>query len=263
MAVSYNAREWKNGASGGTSIDAENLNRMEEGIQDTVNAVNGLLSGSAAKAKDLAPTTDIPASSDLDDYTEAGSYSCSAEASATVTNKPDAVEGAFLLYVYEGPGEGLTHEIVASDGRTWSRPVPGEWYEMSGHAMESFGEVLWNGRIAKGGKLTIPDANRYGVMAVSYSSHAPVGLAMHCIATDGLHVISGFAGAASSGGLASRGFSFSSSDGVTWTANDVYILSTWGSGAEVQQQALNATETNTLTIWGVVPSDVTKRVLTS
>lgn len=106
MAISFDAREWKDGASGGTSIDAANLNRMEAGIQDTVNAVNGLLSGSAAKAKDLAPATDIPTGSDLDMYLTAGSYSCDAEAAAGVAHKPDGVEGAFVLYVYEQQGGG-------------------------------------------------------------------------------------------------------------------------------------------------------------
>lgn len=106
MAISFEAREWKNGASGGTSINADGLNRMETGIQDTVNAVNGLLSGAAAKAKDLAPTTDIPTGSDLDMYLTAGSYSCDAEASAGVTHKPDGVDGAFVLYVYEQQGGG-------------------------------------------------------------------------------------------------------------------------------------------------------------
>lgn len=61
---------------------------------------------SKGSIQSLSPSASIPASADLDDYTEAGSYSCSAEASATVTNKPAAVEGAFLLYVYEGPGGG-------------------------------------------------------------------------------------------------------------------------------------------------------------
>ena len=104
MAISFDASEWKDGASGGTSIDAENLNRMEEGIQDTVNAVNGLLSGSATKAKDLKPTTAIPTGSDLDMYLTAGSYSCTAEASAGVSHKPEDVTGAFVLYVYEQQG---------------------------------------------------------------------------------------------------------------------------------------------------------------
>lgn len=141
--------------------------------------------------------------------------------------------------------------------------MPGEWYEMSGPAMESFGEVLWNGRIAKGGTLTIPDANRYGVMAVSYADHAPVGLAMHYISTSGKHMITGFAGAATTGGLSSRGFDFRSDDGATWTLYDAYILSTWGDKTAVQQQAGNITAMNSLTIWGVVPSDVTQRVFDS
>lgn len=123
------------------------------------------------------------------------------------------------------------------------------------------GELLWNGLIAKGGTLTIPRANEYGVMAVSYANHAPVGLAMHFITYLGQHYISGWAGSATTGGLDSRGFSFLSDDGVTWTLYDAYVLSTWGSGTAVQQEAKDVTVTNSLTIWGVVPSDITQRVL--
>lgn len=102
MAIDYEAREWKDGAEGGTSIDAASLNRMEAGIADTANAVNGLLGGAAAKAKDLAPAATIESGADLDSYTEPGSYAC-ADASG-VTNAPGGVTGAFALYVYSVPG---------------------------------------------------------------------------------------------------------------------------------------------------------------
>ena len=75
-----------------------------EAMQDALDQTTaGNLQNQIDETKRLKPVDTIPASSDLDDYTEAGSYSCSAEASATVTNKPAGVTGAFLLYVYEGP----------------------------------------------------------------------------------------------------------------------------------------------------------------
>ena len=257
MAIDYEAREWKDGASGGTSIDAANLNRMEAGIADTANAVNGLL---GVKAKDLAPTATIESGADLDDITAPGSYSCAADASVTVENKPAGVDGAFLLYVYSVPGGGLTHELISADGRAWSRAVPGGWYEMSGPAMESFGELLWNGYIAEGGTLAIPRANEYGVMAVSYSDHAPVGLAMHYININGKHMISGSAGAAVSSGLASRGVSFESDDGVSWVLRDSVIVSQWKEGTGIVGSFTDQTTAKTLTVWGVVPSALTQRV---
>ena len=132
---------------------------------------------------------------------------------------------------------------------------------MSGPAMEEFGEVLWNGMIADGGTLTIPDANRYGVMAVSYSSHAPVGLAMHFVSASGVHMITGLDGSAMSNGLAVRGFDLRSDDGITWTLQDAAILGLWGSSADIGGQWSNAASANTLTIWGIVPSRVTQRVM--
>lgn len=131
---------------------------------------------------------------------------------------------------------------------------------MSGPAMEEFGEVLWNGRIVEGGSLAIPGASRYGVMAVSYASHVTAGFAMHFINTDGLHQISGIAGAAASNGLSIRGFDLRSDDGVTWTAYDLKILSLWGAETDVGSQWGKEGDSNTLTIWGVVPSAVTQRV---
>lgn len=132
---------------------------------------------------------------------------------------------------------------------------------MTGPAMESFGEVLWNGMIAEGGTLAIPGANRYGVMAVSYSSHAPVGLAMHYVSTNGKHVISGIAGAAMTSGLATRGVSFESDDGVEWKLADSVIVSQWKEGTGIGGNFGDQTQPQSLTIWGVVPSKVTQREL--
>lgn len=129
--------------------------------------------------------------------------------------------------------------------------------------MESFGEELWNGSIVEGGTLTIPDANRYGVMAVSYSSHAPVGLAMHYISTNGKHVISGIDGSSIANGLSIRGFDLRLDDGITWTLYDAVVLGLWGSGTEIAGQWSSVSTAKSLTIWGVVPSRVTQRVSTS
>lgn len=42
MSVIYNPINWQDGESGGTSLDATNLNHMEQGIVDTANEVNAL-----------------------------------------------------------------------------------------------------------------------------------------------------------------------------------------------------------------------------
>lgn len=102
MAVDFEAREWKDGASGGTGIDAASLNRIEQGVVDTSNAVNGLLESSPSAGKDLSPTEEISSGTDLDTMTGAGSWSCSDALS--VGNAPEGVTGAFLLYVYEQRG---------------------------------------------------------------------------------------------------------------------------------------------------------------
>lgn len=135
----------------------------------------------------------------------------------------------------------------------------------SQETIDRFGEVLWNGSITKGGTLTIPDANRYGIMAVSYSSHAPVGLAMHFVNTSGNHDICGIAGSAMAGGLAVRGFNLRSDDGITWTLRDAVILGLWGSagGSDIGGQWSDSAQVQTLTIWGIVPSPITQRVISS
>lgn len=247
------------------------------------------ISDTVATTKWLKPANDISAGTDLDTLTEPGSWFC--DDSTSVTNVPGGVAAEFLLYVYSGGGV-VAHELHTPFGTWWrwkredasswdvwirvlapDGPLPlkdgGTGATAAAEALENLGvyaecgEVLWNGSIAKGGTLTIPRANEYGVMAVSYAGHAPVGLAMHFISTVGLHMITGFAESSESGGLASRGLDFRSDDGITWTLHDAYILSTWGSGTNVQQQAIDTTETNTLTIWGIVPSQVTQRVSTS
>lgn len=42
MSVTYNPINWQDGESGGTSLDATNLNHMEQGIIDSANAINSL-----------------------------------------------------------------------------------------------------------------------------------------------------------------------------------------------------------------------------
>lgn len=248
--------------------------QLQAATDEAVEAMKGALDGTTAghlqtqidetnatveTTKWLKPANEIPSGTDLDTLTEPGSWFCG-EASS-VTNAPESATGAFALYVYSVSGGGLIQELVSSSGRSWTRAVPGEWLEMTGPSMESYGELLWNGRIAEGGTLVIPNANRYGVMAVSYSSHSPVGLAMHYINTSGKHVISGAAGSSDVDGLSLSGLKFRSDDGVAWTADDLEILSLWGSGTTIGGQWGNEASSKTLTIWGVIPSPVTQRVV--
>lgn len=122
------------------------------------------------------------------------------------------------------------------------------------------GELLWEGSITEGGKLTIPKANDYAILAVSYGGFASCGLSVH-YTSNNKHYINGLAGTADSSGISLRGFKFTSDDGVTWEAEDLEILSMWGSGATLNVQWGNETSASTLAIWGVVPSKITERTL--
>lgn len=84
----------------------ELFNQLKEATQEAVDAMNEALDGSTegdlkAHKKSLLLTNNISGGTDLNTLTEAGNYSCSAEDSATVINKPADVTGAFMLFVYD------------------------------------------------------------------------------------------------------------------------------------------------------------------
>lgn len=54
MAISYSPREWADGSSGGTPIDAASLNRMESGIANAVAGVNQLNEAGNVTTDDIA-----------------------------------------------------------------------------------------------------------------------------------------------------------------------------------------------------------------
>lgn len=95
--------------------------QLQAATDEAVEAMKGALDGTTAghlqtqidetnatveTTKWLKPANEIPSGTDLDTLTEPGSWSCTADASAGVTHKPDGVDGAFVLYVYEQQGGG-------------------------------------------------------------------------------------------------------------------------------------------------------------
>ena len=43
MSINYNQKTWANGESGNTPIIADDLNRMEQGIADAIDAINTMI----------------------------------------------------------------------------------------------------------------------------------------------------------------------------------------------------------------------------
>lgn len=259
----------ENGASSYDRIDIVALHYMSVGSDDsrvesvTLEVIKGTPVDTGGEAQD--PAMPVPGTSILNGSSEVYVPYIRVKITGLVPGDPEEIlpgrvqmlrDMIIGLTLPDVPGT-----LPVDKGGTGATTAAGALENLGVYA--ECGELLWNGLIAKGGTLTIPRANEYGVMAMSYANHAPVGLAMHFITYQGLHYISGLAGSATVGGLDSRGFSFTSDDGVTWTLYDAYILSTWGSGTAVHQEAKDVTVTNSLTIWGVVPSDITQRVIIS
>lgn len=259
----------ENGASSYDRIDIVALHYMSVGSDDsrvesvTLEVIKGTPVDTGGSAQD--PDMPVPGTSILNGSSEVYVPYIRVKITGLVPGDPEEIlpgrdqmlrDMIIGLTLPDVPGT-----LPVDKGGTGATTAAGALENLGVYA--ECGELLWNGLIAKGGTLTIPRANEYGVMAVSYANHAPVGLAMHFITYQGQHYISGLAGSATVGGLDSRGFSFISDDGVTWTLYDAYIMSTWGSGTAVHQEAKDVTATNSLTIWGVVPSDITQRVVIS
>lgn len=96
----------------------ELFNQLKEATQDAVDAMNEALDGTTegelkAYKKSLRLENNINTGADLDTFTTPGNYSCSAENSASVINKPEGVTGAFMLFVYEQQ-EGVTLQELFS-----------------------------------------------------------------------------------------------------------------------------------------------------
>lgn len=70
MAIDYHTREWKDDQTGGTPIDAANLNRMEQGIANACAGVDGIKGTGGVSADMIADgsISESKLSSDLRDF---------------------------------------------------------------------------------------------------------------------------------------------------------------------------------------------------
>lgn len=70
MAIDYQTREWKDDQTGGTPIDAANLNRMEQGIANACAGVDGIKSAGGVSADMIADgsISESKLSEDLRDF---------------------------------------------------------------------------------------------------------------------------------------------------------------------------------------------------
>ena len=65
--VSFAKKTWKDGSAGGTPITAAELNRLEQGVADLTNAVNGLRDSVSHKLNSTIPgTLSLPTEGDID-----------------------------------------------------------------------------------------------------------------------------------------------------------------------------------------------------
>lgn len=175
----------------------ELFNQLKEATQEAVDAMNDALDGSTegdlkAHKKSLLLTNNISGGTDLNTLTEAGNYSCSAEDSATVVNKPVDVTGAFMLFVYEQQGGVTFQELFdMSSPKVYTRVGSGEWQGVgtdkyfkesstgNGVALNYDGvlagrvfEKVWEGNVDNGGRITMQNINKYRMLLVqtNYSS---------------------------------------------------------------------------------------------
>lgn len=156
----------------------ELFNQLKEATQDAVDAMNEALDGSTegelkAYKKSLRLENNINAGADLDTFTTPGNYSCSAENSASVTNKPEGVTGAFMLFVYEQQVGVTLQELFSLDSpHIFVRLIGGEWRLLEDNdAIDTrFGKLkskmLWEGNWSSG-NLTVDGISDYELFIFS------------------------------------------------------------------------------------------------
>lgn len=111
----------------------ELFNQLKEATQDAVNAMNNALDGTTegelkAYKKSLQLENNINAGANLNTFLTPGSYACTIANSASVTNKPDGVNGAFMLFVYKQQDGGVIQELFdMSKSDMYVRASVGTW----------------------------------------------------------------------------------------------------------------------------------------
>lgn len=130
----------------------------------------------------LGTAEEIPKSSDLNNYTAAGTYRSPAKgASETLVHSPRN-DGGFKLIVTHNQSENWISQIAIAESKLWirNRSASGTWSEWESVFIESsnsstqatqrdnlgMNKVLWEGTWSSG-KITIPNANRYRILLLA------------------------------------------------------------------------------------------------
>ncbi len=130
----------------------------------------------------LGTAEEIPKSSDLNNYTAAGTYRSPAKgASETLVHSPRN-DGGFKLIVTHNQSGNWISQIAVAESKLWirNRNDSGTWGEWESVFIESsdsstqatqrnhlgMNKVLWEGTWSSG-KITIPNANRYRILLLA------------------------------------------------------------------------------------------------
>jgi hypothetical protein len=146
----------------------ELFNQLKEATQDAVDAMNEALDGTTegelkAYKKSLRLENNINAGANLNTFLTPGSYACTIANSASVTNKPDEVTGAFMLFVYKQQNGSAFQELFdMSKPDVYVRISDGKWKKPS----DDIGDLLWQGTLTHKGTITVYGMSKYRLIAI-------------------------------------------------------------------------------------------------
>lgn len=127
MAIDYQTREWKDDQTGGTPIDAANLNRMEQGIANACAGVDGIKGTGGVSADMIADSSisESKLSKDLRDFVSQAPKIIVGEKIITVTGSTRALLFSSKDF-YEIAGKQYDNEcfVAASNGDSDATEIP-------------------------------------------------------------------------------------------------------------------------------------------
>lgn len=153
----------------------ELFNQLKEATQGAVNAMNEALDGTTegelkAYKKSLRLENDISAGADLNTFITPGNHACTIANSASVTNKPDGVTGAFMLFVYKQQDGAMLQELFdMSEPCVYVRVSNGKWKKLAGKM-----KLLWQGNWSAG-SIIVPGLSQYDKLVVSINNPSDLG----------------------------------------------------------------------------------------
>lgn len=153
----------------------ELFNQLKEATQGAVDAMNEALDGTTegelkAYKKSLRLDNDISAGSNLNMFITPGNHACTIANSASVTNKPDGVTGAFMLFVYKQQSGTMFQELFdMSEPCVYARVSNGKWKKLAGKM-----KLLWQGNWSAG-SIIVPGLSQYDKLVVSVNNPSDLG----------------------------------------------------------------------------------------